>query len=200
MKFKRLSVHVGLSFALISGCMTMATVVQADQPSTDITTDFTQILVPTDRVTFTSDTFNDFVDLISSDLIQHLESGVFCELNAAICNPNVISNDFERQLASLLQNSEAVEADKLFLIQALMDDGISEEIAKGLADSVVGLLSEVPDGDPNQQAENLIDGIKNYNDLIKSLDTAILRALLEDRPSSLFIIRQVLLEASNATR
>lgn len=190
MKFKRFCVNVGVSFALISGSMTVTSLAQAQS---DMTTDFTQILVPTDRVTFTSDTFNDFVDLVSSDLIKHLESGAFCDLNAANCDSDVDTIEFQQKLASLLQNSEE---DRGFLIQALIDDGIPENLAEDLAGVVAGLLSEVPDGDLNQQADQLTTAITDYNNLINDLETAI----LEEPPSSLLIIRQVLLEASNATR
>ncbi len=148
MKFKRLSVQLGLSFALISGLATMPTPVQADQLSTDITTDFSEVL-PTDTVE--TDFSTDFIDLLNT-LIDELKQGT----------------KFQQELALLLTDPN--EADRGFILRQLNAiDGVNG--AGGLVNTLAGALT----GSPEEQANKLVNAIITYNDLVRSLETETLQ-------------------------
>lgn len=169
MKFKRLSVQLGLSFALISGFATVPTPVQADQLSTDITTDFSEVL-PTDTVE--TDFSTDFVDLLNT-IIDDLRRG----------------KPFQKALAGLLENPDPTEDE----ITAALDSGtftrIDQDEAKGLVESLGGALT----GTSEEQANKLVNAIITYNDLVRSLETET----LQNPPQSFIEIHKLLFEISN---
>ncbi|NBD18145.1 MAG: hypothetical protein GVY04_19010 [Cyanobacteria bacterium] len=169
MKFKRLSVQLGLSFALISGFATMPTPVQA-QISTDIATDIsTDFNVVTTDETGESAFSTDFATLLDT-LIASLEEG----------------SPFQRRLASLLRSSDvdidAVRSSGTFT-------GIDPAEARGLLTSLAGALT----GSPEEQANKLIGAITTYNTLISNLESAT----LNNPPQSIIEIQQLLLQISN---
>jgi len=169
MKFKRLSVQLGLSFALISGFATMPTPVQA-QISTDIATDIsTDFNVVTTDDAGRSAFSTDFATLLDT-LVASLEEG----------SPS------QQELASLLRSSDAN-------IEAVLDSGtftgIDEAEARGLLTSLAGALT----GTPQQQANRLINAITTYNTLISNLESATLNT----PPQSIIEIQQLLLQISN---
>jgi len=234
MKMKRFSVQFGLSFALISGYLTLPTqLVQAQVASdSDITTDGSDMapgLLPSIKIAIASDRIFIYVSVTSNNILERLERGTYFD-------PNVVSSEVQERLAAVFTNPTS--EDQEFLVGTLVINEISPSQATELIEIITGLFSEIEKvtssssevnsqrsnnwiastAPPSEavisqadnatrnfqddldlridQAEKLDKAIKRYNRWIASLD----RETLQNPPASLQIIRQVLLDASDATR
>lgn len=202
-KMKYLLIRTGLTLALVGGFLSMQTEsvqaqVNSDEGTGSSTSDIGTTapnLVPSVRRVIPRITTNQYVTN-SSNILTQLQS-----------NNYEISSSLQQDIATVLTNPTPDPDSENSLITTLVNDGLTQNQANQIVDSITSLFSDVESSNQEKnfeenillratQADKLGQAIENYNNVVRSLDNAT----LQNPPASLLTIRSILTEASQATK